>query len=124
MTYVPRRGDIVLIGFPFTDLMAVKVRPAAVVSPTPYHRATADVVLAAITSVLPPRRPLPTEVVVRDDEEGFPSTGLKRASVILCGKLFAAERRLLLRRLGRLDAGHIARLDVGLAAAVGVGPWR
>jgi len=124
MAYVPRRGDIVLVGFPFTDLAAVKVRPAVVVSPAPYHAATADVLLAAVSSVVPARRLLPTEILVRNDRPGFASTGLKRTSLVLCGKLFAAERRLLLRRLGRIEAEDLTRLDAGLAAAVGVGRWR
>jgi len=118
-----RRGDIVLVGFPFTDLTATKVRPAVVVSSSGYHRATEDALLAAISSA-PLRRPSPTQVVVADDRAGFGATGLKRSSSILCGKLFAAERRLLLRRLGHLDKATQKRVDRALAAALGLGPWR
>jgi hypothetical protein len=59
--------------------------------------------------------------LVRFDHVG---TGRKRSSLVPCGKLFAAEQRLLLRRLGRLDGGMVARMDRGLAAALGLGPWR
>ena len=45
-----RRGDIVLVSFPFTDLTAAKRRPALVVSPDSFNEATSDLVLAAITS--------------------------------------------------------------------------
>ena len=45
-----RRGDTVLVSFPFTDLSSSKRRPALVVSPDSFNHAMQDVVLAAITS--------------------------------------------------------------------------
>jgi len=116
------RGDLVLVGFPFTNLTATKVRPALVVSANPYHRATGDVLLAAVSSVAPEPK-LPTHVPVRQSDRGFPKTGLRRRSVILCGKLFTMEQRLVLRRLGRLDRGGMKRVDRALAAGLGLGRW-
>lgn len=43
-------GDVVLVPLPFTDLAALKRRPAVVVSSEAYHRERLDVVLMAITS--------------------------------------------------------------------------
>jgi len=45
-----RRGDIVLVSFPFTDLSSSKRRPALVVSPDAFNQTMQDLVLAAITS--------------------------------------------------------------------------
>jgi len=45
-----KRGDIVLVAFPFTDLSASKRRPALVVSPDSFNEHLQDVVLVAITS--------------------------------------------------------------------------
>ncbi|MDO8793716.1 MAG: type II toxin-antitoxin system PemK/MazF family toxin [Vicinamibacterales bacterium] len=45
-----RRGDVVLVSFPFTDLSTAKRRPALVVLPDSFNEATSDLVLAAITS--------------------------------------------------------------------------
>ncbi|MBI5479231.1 MAG: type II toxin-antitoxin system PemK/MazF family toxin [Deltaproteobacteria bacterium] len=119
-----RRGDVVLVAFPFTDLTATKVRPAIVVSPDRAHRFTADVLLAAVSSVIPRRSLLPSELLVSDRNPGFGATGLKCSSVILCGKLFTMEQRLVLRWLGRLDAALVARLDQAVGAAVGLSPWK
>jgi len=47
-----RRGDIVLVPFPFTDLSSSKRRPALVISPDAFNDQTADLVVAAITSQL------------------------------------------------------------------------
>lgn len=119
-----RRGDVVLVAFPFTDLTATKVRPAVVVSPDRALGTTPDVVLAAISSVIPAREPLPSEVLIADAHDEFATTGLRCSSVVLCGKLFTMEQRLVLRRLGRLAAALRARLDRALGAATGLAPWR
>ena len=45
-----KRGDIVLVPFPFTDLSSSKRRPALIISPDSFNSANKDVVLVAITS--------------------------------------------------------------------------
>ena len=45
-----RRGEVVLVPFPFTDLSSAKQRPALVVSADDWNAAQPDVVLVAITS--------------------------------------------------------------------------
>ena len=45
-----RRGDIVLVSFPFIDLSSSKRRPALVVSPDGFNQQMQDVVLVALTS--------------------------------------------------------------------------
>jgi mRNA interferase MazF len=45
-----RRGDVVLIPFPYTDLSASKTRPAVVVSSEIYHTARSEVLLAYVSS--------------------------------------------------------------------------
>ena len=49
-----RRGDVLLVPFPFSDLSTTKVRPAVVVSSDSYHQVEPDLVLAAITSSVRP----------------------------------------------------------------------
>ncbi len=45
-----KRGDIVLVQFPFTDLSSSKRRPALVVSPDWFNSSNQDLVLVGITS--------------------------------------------------------------------------
>jgi len=46
-----KRGDIVLIPFPFADLTGTKIRPAVVVSTRSYEKESGDFTVAMITSV-------------------------------------------------------------------------
>ena len=38
-----RKGDVVLIPFPYTDLSTAEARPTVVVSSEPYHRANQEI---------------------------------------------------------------------------------
>lgn len=46
-----KRGDVVLVPFPFSDLSSVKTRPAVVVSVEELQRKTGNLIVAMITSV-------------------------------------------------------------------------
>ena len=45
-----KRGDVLLLPFPFTDLSTAKRRPAVVLSTEAYNSRRGDVIVAAITS--------------------------------------------------------------------------
>ena len=45
-----KRGDIVLVPFPFTDFSTLKQRPALVISSNTFNNSREDVILVAITS--------------------------------------------------------------------------
>ena len=45
-----KRGDVVLVRFPFTDLTTTKRRPALVISTDLYNQSQVNLIIAAITS--------------------------------------------------------------------------
>lgn len=88
-----KRGDIVLVAFPFTDLSSSKRRPAVVVSPDTFNDEMRDLVLVAITSQL------------ADDERLTINSGdcvdgeLPRKSLVKASKLFTIHSTLVLKRI-------------------------
>lgn len=48
-----RRGDVVLVSFPFSDTSGQKERPAIVVSTDDYHEEWNEVLVVAVTSRSP-----------------------------------------------------------------------
>lgn len=92
-------GDTVLVPFPFTDQRTTKRRPAVVVSSDRYHAERRDLIILAVTSQ---SRAVPGfgEAAV----EEWQAAGLLKPSV-LKPLLATVERRLVLRRLGRLQEG-------------------
>ena len=75
------RGDVVLVGFVFSDETGRKLRPAVVISAPAYQRARQEVVVAAITSNVR-RRLFGDHLITEWKETGllFPSvvTGILR----------------------------------------------
>jgi len=109
-----RRGDIVLVPFPFTDLSDVKRRPALVVSTDDYNERTADVIIAQVTSRVnsPPR---PGDHRVRSwKEAGLLAPSLVRA------RLTTLHSSLLVRVLGRMPAEEMNAIDSSLASPLGL----
>lgn len=102
-----RRGDLVLVPFPFTDLSTVKRRPALVVSPNRLHQHLDDVILVAMTSKVP--SPL-GEFDVPLDSRDMAVGHLPKLSVLKSNKIFTCHRALVLKRFGRLQDKSLARI--------------
>ena len=111
-----RRGDIVLVPFPFTNLSGQKLRPAIIISPDPVGE---DILLAIVSSVVP-AMPEPTEYVLEACHPTFAVTGLKSTSVFKMGKMATLRRSLILRRVGHATPELQKALDVALKQAVGL----
>lgn len=101
------RGDIVLVEYPFTDHSGSKVRPALVVSGDEFNRGQ-DRNLAAISTNFDPDDPFVFTIRVGDPH--FTATGLKRDSAIRFTKILTLDKRVILRKLGFLDAKPLAEV--------------
>lgn len=94
------RWDIVLVPFPFTDLIAAKRRPALVVSPDTTNRTGPDLVLAFLTSqVNATPRPGDYRLLAWQDA-GLPKPTMLRM------KFATVDRSVVIRTLG-----HVTETD-------------
>jgi mRNA interferase MazF len=94
------QGDVVLVPFPFTDLSAIKQRPALVLSPERLNKVRTDLVVAAITSQIPDVIG-EDEILLSDTDSG--RAGLPKASIIKLGKIFTIHQGLIRKKLGRVS---------------------
>lgn len=92
-----RRGDIVLVSFPFTDLTTTKKRPALVISPDFFNNLQQDLVLVAITSQLADE---PHTIVL--EEEDFEEGKLPKKSMVKLAKIFTIHSSLVIKKVCRL----------------------
>jgi mRNA interferase MazF len=83
-------GDVVTVEFPYSDLQGRKRRPGLVLAAD-----ESDVLLARITTRSPRD---PGDVLL----ENWPAVGLPKPSTIRLTKLVTVDKRLVLRRVGRL----------------------
>lgn len=97
-----KRGSIVLIRYPFTDLTGTKVRPALVLTPDQFLPLLEDVLCLFISSSIP-EDPISTDLILSPDSPSFEKTGLKQRSVFRMHKLALLHQSLILRVLGESD---------------------
>jgi mRNA interferase MazF len=98
-TTIYKRGDIVLVPFPFTDLSSSKQRPALVISGDVFNSTRDDLLVAAITSQIP--------ATLATDEFMIPAPelvacGLPKLSIIRLNKLVSLHHRLVIKKIGAM----------------------
>ena len=89
----PVKGDVVVVPFPFSDLTRTKRRPALVVAVLEGD----DRILCQITS-----RMVRDSYAMRLESADFQDGELRQSSNIRPNRLFTADTRLILYRVGRL----------------------
>ncbi len=112
-TTVYNFGDVVLVPFPFTDQSGAKKRPAVVVSSAVYNSARPDLVLMAITG-----QARGAANVGEMDIAEWKKAGLLKASVVK-PILTTVEKKLVINKLGRLEAADRASLQSALRVILG-----
>ena len=116
---IVRRGTIVLVRYPFTDLSSIKVRPAVVVMPDQLMCKLDDVLCLFISSSMPAKT-LSTDFVLEPNHPSFPKTGLNYRSVFRTHKLALLHKSLVLRVLGEMDKDLMNEIDQRLRVALGL----
>jgi mRNA interferase MazF len=106
-----KRGDVVLVGFVFSDESGQKLRPALVISSSAYNRGRKEVVVAAITSNV--RRRLFGDHLIAD----WKAAGLLFPSVAT-GILRTVARGVIYRKLGVMAKVDMDAVDNGLRRAL------
>jgi len=91
------KGKIVMVPFPFTDLTAVKLRPALVL-----YEGDKDVITAFISSKIPSELS-DVDVLIAKNHSGFRSSGLKVDSVIKLDKIATVLKDLILGEIGEIN---------------------
>lgn len=110
-----RRGDVVLVPFPYvTDFKKAKTRPALVVQNDTGNRFSGTVIVALISSSMPEKR-YPMHYPIPHPSTAAKAAGLQKASVVKMETLVTLPKRAILRRLGALPREAMREADAALA---------
>ncbi len=85
------KGDVVIVPFPFSDLTGNKRRPALVLADLPGN----DIILCQITSQ---KSGDPNAIMITSAD--FLTGGLPIASYIRPGRIFTADKNIIVRKTG------------------------
>ena len=109
----PRRGDVWLLRFPFTDLTSTKLRPALV-----WAVHGEDVIVIGIFSRVPAGRLRKTWLVIEDQRDDFSQTGLKKTSVLKADKIAVVHESVFQKRIGGFPTTMMAQAQKALKKAL------
>ena len=112
-----KRGDVVLVPFPFQDRPGEKVRPAVVVQNDSDNSRLANTILTMITGNLKDSGQ-PTTVLIDPAPADGAGSGLAGPSLVKCYNLATVRQRRVLHILGRLSTVIMGRVDTALKAAL------
>ncbi len=115
-----RRGDVVLVNYPFASGQGSKIRPALVVQCETNNRRLANTVIAQITSRIQFARSEPTQLLVEVASSGGRDTGLIHDSAVSCENLFTIRQDTIVRKLGSLPDNLMRQIDECLKASLGI----
>jgi mRNA interferase MazF len=110
-----KRGEVVVVDFPFSDGSGAKRRPAVVVQADLLNRATTDTILASISTTATGG---PTQVLI--DASTDPNSGLSVACGVRCEKLAVIEQNTVYGTAGHLSRRTMQKVDTCLKFALGV----
>jgi mRNA interferase MazF len=92
-----KRGDVVLVPFPFSDQTTIKKRPAVIISSNEYNDNSSDVIIIAVTSQINNVIEI-GECLIID----WQKAGLMKSSSIKPA-ISTIEKALILKILGKLS---------------------
>jgi mRNA interferase MazF len=110
-----KRGDVVLVRWPYSDSAGSKLRPAVVVQVDPLNAMIDDTVLVQITGT---SRHAQTEVVLEPAVE--PASGLRHVSYAVCNNLLTIDQKRIVRSMGTLSPAAMQEIDARLRFALGL----
>jgi len=110
-----KRGDVVLVPFPFTEKRVSQKRPAVVVSGDGYNAAFPDIIVALVTSrtKIPPR-------IGDHHVQSWQSAGLVKPSLVRA-RLSTLHTSIVIRQLGKMSAADMTGVGEGLRFALQLG---
>ena len=110
---VYNRGDVVLVGFLFSDESAKKLRPAVVISSAAYNRSRQEIIVAAITSNTKPR--LFGDYLLA----GWKGAGLLFPSLVT-GIFRTIKQTMIDRKVGTMPKPDMQAIDLKLRQSLGL----
>ena len=112
-----KRGDVVIVPFPFQDRPGEKIRPAVVIQADTETRRLANTILAMVTGNLADAGQ-PTSILIDPAIPDGSGSGLSGPSLVKCGNLTTVRQNRIIRIIGQLSAPAMQRLNAALKASL------
>jgi mRNA interferase MazF len=115
-----KRGDVVIVRFPFVEGGAGKNRPALVIQSDRNNQRLSNTIVAMITGNIRLAAVEPTQVLIDPSSLEGRFSGLVFPSAVKCESLFTVRQQDFIRTVGTLPASLMTRIDTCLKVALGL----
>jgi len=113
-----KRGEVVLLAFPFSNGVGRKIRPALVVQGDRNNRRLKNTIVAMITTTTLRADAEPTQMRIQKSSASGKASGLLFDSAVKCENLFTIERDAIHRVIGHLPKTAMGQVNRCLRVAL------
>src|SRR4051812_13149449 len=114
-----KRGDVVLLDYPYSDGSGSKVRPVLIVQNDRDNQRLTNTIVALITKNVS-RAHEPTQLLIDVTTPHGQQSGLNQASAVTCTNLFTISQTKIHRVIGSLPPAGMTQVDDRLRVALGL----
>jgi mRNA interferase MazF len=115
-----KRGDVVLVDYPFSKGGGSKVRPALVIQTDRNNPRLQETIVAVITSNVSRAAFEPTQYLIKPAHPDWMASGLRITSVVKCENIYTFDNGLILRLIGRLSPASMQQINDCLKASLDI----
>jgi mRNA interferase MazF len=115
-----RRGDVVVVAFPYTTGGAGKNRPAVVIQRDSDNQRLSNTIVAMITGNVNFAQSEPAQLLIDPSTPDGKSSGLNYVSSVKFNNLYTIDQRHILATIGSLSSSLKSQMDACLKAALGI----
>lgn len=113
-----RRGDIVLVDYPYSDRTGSKVRPCLVVQCDRNNNRLDDTIVVTITGRIHHAGTEPTQLLIDPGSAEGRQSGLLARSAVQCENILTIDTSFVMRKTGEMPDGLMAQVNGCLRAAL------
>ena len=117
---IVRRGDIILVDYPFSDRTGAKVRPCLVVQNDHNNQRLDDTIVVTITSNTTRTQQEATQHLISISTPEGQQSGLLFDSAVQCENILTVDRQFVIRKIGDLPDHVMQQIDACLKASLGI----
>lgn len=115
-----RRGDVILVDYPYSDRTGSKVRPSLVVQNDRNNQRLDDTIVVVITSRTRFATSEPSQLLIEVATPAGQQTGLLFDSAVQCENILTVDGQYIQRKIGVFNSGLMNQVADCLRASLGI----
>src|SRR5437899_2376448 len=113
-----KRGEVILVDFPFPTGGGSKKRPALIIQCDRNNARLQDTIVAIITSNVSRAAHEATQYLIDSSHPDWSASGLRLPSIVKCENIYTFNNRRVLAQIGQLSPGTMQSINACLKVSL------